>query len=519
VGRIAGICAALACVATAAGCGEEPAGSLGTPLAYFPADSGAVAVVSTDLDSSRYSELNGAVGEQLFDGKGLKDTLRDEVEHTPRITFGDVEKVLGNDLVVGTTSRQGLLPGRDRYALAALELRDVSKFRDLLERLANARLDGKSHGADLYRLDGEVSVAIDGKVAVAGRREVVVASLERARQSTHLTEAQFEAATANLPRDDALVRGYGNLRGLFEHRLLSRFSSVKWVRALRTGGLAVSLDGEKLVLDAAANTDVRAITAADLPLVEGNTPPPLPSVPERVTSASANQSQTTVFLLRAFRAAYPRSRFVRDVASIEHDLRINFEREVLRQFNGRSASELDLSGGFAARSAVRSPARMRALLPRLVPRLPQLVQDLDGLHGTGRALLLLFAPDAPVATTAASGGVRVQPAPAPGSQLYRVSGLKGEGPHEIVLGLVGDVFVVASDEQRARAIATAPVEPAPPGSRGAAVAAADFSRVASGPLVERLGLSTSELGASSGWLEASTARLRAHAEFELRLGP
>jgi hypothetical protein len=291
------------------------------------------------------------------------------------------------------------------------------------------------------------------------------------------------------------------------------------VKALRTGGLALSIDGEKLVVDAAANTDPRGLRPADLPLVEGNSPPPLPSVPGRITSASANQSQTTVFLLRAYRAAYPDSRFVRDVGAIQRDLHIDFEREVLRQFNGRSASELDLAGGFAARSAVRSPARMRALLPRLVPRLPRLVQDLDGLRGTGRALLLLFAPDAPVATTAAAGGIRVKPARAPGAQLYRVTGLTGEGPHEIVLGMIGDVFVVASDEQRARAIATARVSPPAAGSRGAAVAAADFSQIESGPLLGRLGLTTEGFGPSTGWLEASTARLRARAELELRPTP
>lgn len=507
------------CAAVVAGCGEASSGGLGKPLAYFPANAGALVVVSTNLDSSRYSELNGPLGKSFFGGSGLKDAIRKQVDHPPLVNFGDVEHVLGNDLVVGTTAPGGLLPGNDRPFLAALELKDVSRFRDLLDRIPGNRSDGEAHGAEIYSVSG-LSLAIDGRMAVAAEtRDDLVAALDRARQPGHLTDAQFAGATAALPSDDAVVRGYGDLRGVFENPVLARFKTVRWVKALRAGGVTFSLDGAKLVVDAAANTDPRGLEPADLPLVEGDSPPPLPSVPGRVTSASANQSQTTVFLLRAFRAAYPSSAFVRDVASIERDLHIDFEREVLRQFDGPSASELDLAGGFAARSAVRSPARMRALLPQLAPRLPQLVQDLDGLRGTGRALLLLFAPDAPVATTAAAGGVRLTPARAPGAQLYRVSGLTGEGPHEIFLGLVGHVFVVASDEQRARAIATARVLPPVAGSRGAAVAAADFSQVASGPLLGRLGLSTQGFGPSSGWLQATTSRLRAHAELELRPTP
>jgi hypothetical protein len=51
------------------------------------------------------------------------------------------------------------------------------------------------------------------------------------------------------------------------------------------------------------------------------------------------------------------------------------------------------------------------------------------------------------------------------------------------------------------------------------VAAADFSQIESGPLLGRVGLTTEGFGPSAGWLEASTARLRAHAELELRPTP
>lgn len=508
----------IAAVLCVAGCGGgSKHGSLGTPLSYFPKDAGLVTVVSTDLDSSRYSELNGLFGRRIFDGKALEDLIAEGVDEVPGITYKDVKPVLGNDLVLGSTSHQALLPNGARDFIAALEVRDKSRLRKLLGKIGGVHRKGKLHGADAWSLGGGERLVLNGDVLVYGSSPAAVtAAIERSRHADHLTEKELDAAGEGLPRKDAVIRFYGDLRGVFEYPLLARFKSVRWVGALRAGAASASIEDDRLVLDGVANTSSVGLTEADLPLVAGDAPPPLPSVPRRITSASANQSQTTVFLLRAFRAAYPQSHFVRDVAQLERDLHIDFEREVLRQFNGRSASEIDGSGGFAARSAVRDPERMRKLLPLLAPRLPQLVQDLDGLRGTGRALLLMFAPDAPVSTAAAAGGVRVAPAGGSGSDLYRVSGLKGEGPHEIFLGLVGDVFVVASDEQRARAIATAPEVPAPDGSHGAAVTAVDFSQVPEGSLLSRVGFNTQVLGPASGWLQASTARLRAHAEFEWR---
>jgi hypothetical protein len=88
------------------------------------------------------------------------------------------------------------------------------------------------------------------------------------------------------------------------------------------------------------------------------------------------------------------------------------------------------------------------------------------------ALLFLFAPDAPLL---AGGGELHDVVVPPDRQdgLYQVTGLTGDGPSEMWFGVIGDVFVVASDEQRARGIADADTEPVKD-ARGASVLRADL---------------------------------------------
>jgi hypothetical protein len=115
---------------------------------------------------------------------------------------------------------------------------------------------------------------------------------------------------------------------------------------------------------------------------------------------------------------------------------------------------------------VRDPEGLAETMEKIAPDLGRLVEDLQGLQSTGLGALLLFAPDAPAATSVlGSATVRVESI---GDELYRMSGLIGPGPDAIVFGLIDDVFVVAEDEDAAQEIATAPAE-AFDGPAGAAV--------------------------------------------------
>ncbi len=131
---------------------------------------------------------------------------------------------------------------------------------------------------------------------------------------------------------------------------------------------------------ATARVDFEGLGAEELPLPG---PGPLALAPgEGVSSASADQSRTTVFLARLARELYPDSRFVRRVERLEAREGLRFEDAVLRQFSGPSLSVLrpgrDGTFEFGARSTLRDPAAMRALLDRIAPDLPGILEGLQG---------------------------------------------------------------------------------------------------------------------------------------------
>ena len=191
-----------------------------------------------------------------------------------------------------------------------------------------------------------------------------------------------------------------------------------------------------------------------------------------MASASADQSLTTVFLARLARELYPDSRFVRRVERLEAREGLRFEDEVLRQFSGPSFTVLrpgrDGAIAFGARSTLRDPAAMRALLDRIAPDLPGILEGLQGLGSTG-----LDGPAAGRSRRAADAlGVRAAGrggrAPPRGRGVR--AALRGQrarrrrrpaGPDRVVYGLMGDAFVVASSAELAREVAAMRPEQAP----------------------------------------------------------
>jgi hypothetical protein len=367
-------------------------------------------------------------------------------------------------------------------------------------------------------------VAIDGDVVLyADGTEEVRAAIDRARDGEHLTTEQFEAGLEGTP-EDALVRAYASPEPYLALPELRNLEQLPWAAALRSFGASVSFEDSETRVDALAATDPAGLSEADLPLAPESGEPGLVRREGEVASGSIDQSYTTAFLLRAARAVFADSRFVRDVARIEADLGIDFEQEVLRQFAGPSASSITFDGRFAARSTVADPEAMRTLLPKLAPRLPLLVSDLDSLGREGLLALLFIAPDAPVATTPTGGAPLAAEAAKPRDsskreQLYVIQAPRGprgtipiaELPERIVFGMVGDVFVVASNHNRALEIAES--EPEPAGLSGASVIEAEGL----GDIPARIGtfldLDVSEIKTFEGTIDASLEAIRA--EFAL----
>ncbi|HEX2045352.1 MAG TPA: DUF3352 domain-containing protein [Gaiellaceae bacterium] len=491
-------------VATAACGGGEPAGSIDDTVGYFPADAGAVVVLSTDFESEQWQVFDREVARRAI-GLSIENALRELAAELEVSYEDDIEPLLGNELVAGTTGPDGPV-GEDAGFVAALQVTDEARLRDLLETVELLEPAGEEADREAYRLrDSEVHVALDGDVLVAAESRATLAeALGRSDGSDRLTQEAFDSALDGLP-EDALIRVFGDAGWVFGREETAALREVPWFDALTTFGLAATFAEEEVTLEAVANTDGRELAEDELPLAVGEEAPEVVARPNEVAGGNANQSVTTVFLLRTAEVVFPDSRFVRRVHELEAELGIDFEEEILRQFDGPSVSLLGPDGqSFAARSEVRDPDLLREQLRALAPHLPELVEGLEGLTSQGLAALLLFAPDAPALPEALQGVTVQEPSAEDG--LYRVSGLTGDGPAELYFGLVGDVFVVASDEARARDIAEAETEGID-GAEGAA--AARLLLEESGALEERFGTAAADVEEVAGWVRASTDELRA----------
>jgi hypothetical protein len=514
------VAAALAAGALVAGCGGEggqPQELDGT-LGYFPEDAGIVVVVNTDLDSDQLDRLDRKIVRPESGGDSIEDLLRDLADEIRLSWEDDVKPLLGNPLVVGTQSSVELAG-----ISAAIRVRDEGKLHDLADKIPGATLEDEVNGAELYEAEAGIAFAIeDDFLILAQDQDTLVRALEQKDSDDGLSEAELDedlpvASTDTLLRARARLESIEDFFGLSDRvPEVERLFTIPWFDALRTVGATASFpDDEHLVVDVALNTDGRDLDEDDLPFATGDEAPEVVPREDEIVSANVDQSRTTVFLLRAAQAAFPNSRFVQAVDELEEELGVDFEEEILRQFDGPSASALEFDGEtFAARSDVRDPDRLSEQLRVLAPRLPELVQGLEGLRSQGLAFLLLLAPDA-IASTQPLQGVQVE-LPAGPDDLYHVSGLTGDGPSDVYFGLIGDVFVIGSEEERARAIADEPAEPVDEAT-GAAVLRFDMRR-GGRDLLERFGVGFSPevpVGEVVGSLEASTERLHATLRVEL----
>ncbi len=293
----------LAMSVAVAGCGGA-GGSDGVDdtLGYVPADAPVVAVLSTDLDSDQYRQLDERL-QALGSPAGVEETLRLAVEEEeegegaePLSYEEDVKPLLGEDLVLAVTDRETLAGDEEGY-LAAIEVADPEKLAELLQSpYFELRREDEVEGADLYLprgSDGEDgAVAIDGSTLVAAQREETVRDALERRSSGEGYEAQtFADSLSGLP-DDAPLRVAATPAGAL-YSLPVSATDIPWVGALRSFGATLSVDEDTVAVDASAKTDAGELSDEDLPVTTEEQELPLPAGEGGLVSASANQSVST----------------------------------------------------------------------------------------------------------------------------------------------------------------------------------------------------------------------------------
>jgi hypothetical protein len=537
----------LACLPGCGGGGSDQT-SLDRELSYLPKDVTTVVVVSTDVNSKPFKDAGHSLVPAVTDQPpgDIEELLSRAVDSGSDLSYdAEVAPLLGNPIVVGTSDPEGLVTqGISSFGgpdFVVTFKTDTGKVRDLLDQFSSGvKKQGQEEGADIYSDEGgSFWLGIDGDVAVVtGERGDLLDALSQANGGDGFTEADFNKALEGLPKD-APVRAYADVTRLREIPEVRPLTKLPWFDALRTAGASLTVSGKSVVADAVANTDPAGLKPTDLPLPPGDNTPEIVREKGKISGASINQSQTTAFLLKALEVAFPDSQFVQDVKRVERHLKIDFERQVLRQFNGPSASVLKLpepqqpvvygpsgptfpappEGEFAARSKVANPARLAGVISSLARDLGPLVEDLQGLQSEGLAALFLVAPDAPIRPgVLPPGPIKVETI-AGERDFYRISGLAARVPYgaptpvpdQVVFGLVGDQFVVGSDLKLAKQIAHAKSTTAE-GVSGASVLEADLSTLESGsdnPLAD-------VPGTVSASLQASLSQLRAELRVKLR---
>lgn len=414
----------------------------------------------------------------------------------------DVKPLLDGHLVVGVTQRPVPPLPRDVQALrrkppreltaseqdrifdAQAEQADASEprtvvvfrtrgkgLRRVVEKVAEGERPKPVEGHDdVVTIDGVGVVGDDTLIFTEGvgdRGRALREALDRAEDGEGFPSARLADAEREAGLDDPFVLLAGDrtiARAWVEEPSLERATEdVPWIGAIRSVAGAVRLDEGGADLSGVVSTDPRGLEDDDLPVAPAGELD-LPRN-EHVTGASRDQSFTTTFLSRTARALFADSDFARAVGRAERDLGVRFEDEVLRQFSCPSLSQFDpVSRRFGARSCVEDPERMRELLPKLSKHLPRILTTLQRLDAQGLVGLLLIAPDAPLTpsfTRLADVVVKPFGGGDAAETLYEVTGLRDDfgseltqsAPDRVVFGLIGDTFVVGSDERMARAAA------------------------------------------------------------------
>ncbi len=436
-----------------AGCGGGESGDSGknpldNALGYVPADSPFVAVIETDPKSPQFKNaaaivkkfpFAGQLQQQLERGLGSGDTSYER----------DIKPLLGNQFVVGATNVRTFVnsgSSSNEDFVAAIQVKDKDKLTKAIEKQKPKEL-GEKDGAKIYK-DKDSVAAIDGDVLVVGNsRREVEGALDRRGKDDRFGEADFDKGTEGLPKDAAL-RTYFNLQRLIATDPDTKDAQkVKWVKALRSFGLSASAGTDKIDIDFNMATDSGGLSDEDLPLAAGDQSPKVIQRVGQFGFGLRGVDQIVKFAENAGQAVNPSQygSYETAKATIEKQLKLDLEKDVLEQLSGGISASVAPSGSAGLKAEVKDPAAFKDTLASVTKVLPAIARSTSG----GERV-----------TIKRSGGL--YSAVSPSSKL--------------AYGLVGDTFVASDTPANARAVASAPTESVE-GAEGAVAMKADAGQL------------------------------------------
>jgi hypothetical protein len=478
----------------AAGCGggDDSGSALDAALAYLPKDTPLAIALDTDVEGDQYQALGKLVDKFPFGDQATGNLLEQFEQSSGGISFDeDLKPLLGNPVVLGAPSVEAISDSSNDFVLAG-KAKDKGALEDLVDKLNPKRI-GEASGATLYQR-GDSFFAVEGDmIAFAGDESQLKTALERADGDDHFDEDGFNPALEGLP-DSALMRLYADLEAVLANDPGSVDArKVKWIGALRTLGITVRAEDDRIDVDFRARTE-GDLSEEDLPIAPGEEAPPIIEREGEIGLGIRDLAHIVRFGENAGQAIDPAGfgDYARGKQTIDKQLGVSLDDDLIAQLTGNVSASMSPDGEFGVRAELKDPRAFERTLAKVADVLPSFAQ------GAG------FGP---VQLTKPSGG-----------QDFYVLSKRGGGA--VVFGVVGEVLVVASDARRARELAgTEPVDV--PGASGSVVAGADAERLVTtllewfGPAfgVPDLGalgtgLLTRPLGDLSGSVSANTGELR-----------
>jgi Protein of unknown function (DUF3352) len=477
-----------------AGCGGGDSGSaLDSTLAYLPKDTSFAAAIDTDTGGDQYKALAALLDKFPFGDQVKAGLLQQFEKSSGGIRYDeDLKPVLGNPLVIGAAEPQAVTNSSNNAFVVAIKAKDTGALDDLVGKL-KLKKDGEASGATLYR-DGDTFVAVKDDMLVSANDESRLKSaLEGADGDDHFDEDRFNTALEDLP-DSALVRVYADVQKLMTSDPGGvPAQRVKWIGALRKLGLTATAKDDSIDIDFRAATE-GDLTDDDLPIAPGEDAPPVIKRRGEVGLGIRDLAHVVRWAESAAQAIDPSGfgDYERAKQTIDSQLGVNLDRDLIGQLTGNVAASLALGGDFGVRAELRDPRAFERTLVKVADVLPSFAEG----AGLGRVTLTK---------------------PRRGGDFYELRGARGG---KVVFGVSNDVFVVAS--KRARAVRLAREEPtAVEGASGSVALGADAEELV-GTFLQQYGsalglpdlgglgtsLMTQPLGDLNGYVSASTDELR-----------
>jgi hypothetical protein len=443
------------------GSGDDADSPLDNALRYLPADTPFAVAIDTDADGEQF-DAAGKLADRFAFGDQIRDQLEGIVEERAG-KLEQLEQALGNEFVVGSTDARTFIDtpgGEDQAFVAAIQ----AESEDALDKLVEgdkAERDGEIEGATVYKDDSGDPFAIDGDVlVVAGSRQELEGALATRNGDDSLTEEDFDAGTEGVAKD-ALLRAYVNIGELLQASPEARPAlRSKWVKALRTAGIALTFEDDEVAVDVEIKTDPDGLTEADLPIASGPGSPEVLDRDGEINLALRDPSQVLEFAQATACAVDPEEfgALQAGKAAIKRDLGVDLDEDLIAQLDGDLAVSIGLDGKFGARAELKDPAAFERTLTKLEGILADIAQG--------------------------AAGERVGLAkPSAGDDFYAVATADGD---EIVFGVVDDVFVLSNDADIAASLASESTA-AVPGASGALVLNTDAEQLAKTALEQAAG--------------------------------